>query len=608
MTPAAPAPLNVSIVLSGEPGDGVLRAGEILMDIAARAGLSVLGERVPGYEFQGTNCSFRARIGRGAPVSSTLVPAELCIAMDAGASRLARDWMKRGCFCILDSDAGESTTEGDGRVVEWARAPLRRLALEACPSARADAFAMAGFACGLLNIKIAAELFTSLFVNNPAAADSTPFAYDATSGVRPELYIQAFDAAFRFAQGNFLARFNRALDAQAAEGVVRVTSVFDEIAQGFLRGGARRFFAARTALAGAMVSAVARELSRNADANGPRIELAETPAIAAAMALGASFGGVPGVLVLESGQIGEVAGAISSSSVAEIPMSIVVIEHDGVMANGVAGVEQSALLSSVFGGPGQSPRAVASAADHERAAELAFETIKASENYQIPAMLLVESRTAGFLARARASATNWPAPAERRRPAGMFEWSTRYGPAPSGVSPIARPGEPGYEYAANAREHDRKGAFVEPGRVREQLQQKRWRKLELLLAEWEVAPWVTNQPGDLEVENFDLVAISRGATRGAIEEAAALAAREGMRILHLQLFAIWPLPRKLLMRIRERFEEKYILVFDESPQGSVGPWLRMECGLAGVDLRRLDGTPLRATDALQRFREVFARR
>ncbi|MBI3818636.1 MAG: 2-oxoacid:acceptor oxidoreductase family protein [Planctomycetes bacterium] len=596
MPTPTPPPLNVSIALCGEAGAGILHAGRIITVIAARCGLLVSAEEMPPREFQCSPVAFRLRVASATPPRTPRVPVELCIALDGGASAALPEGLRRGCFCILDSDAPEPVAEPDGRIVEWVRAPIRRIALEASASTGAAAFGAAGIVCGLLNLTVESDMLADIHIGA-----REPVAFNPGLG-------KAFFDAFHFAKKEFESKFTRRFEGAHSNREVSVTSIMDEAARGLFVAGIRYVCGTPSGTVGAMLSAVARGLSPGRRASECRVESAETPAIAAGLALGASFGGVPSTIVVESSRFSEVCEAVATASVAEIPLHVIVLEGEAVIGGGFGATEAGGLLSAVFSGPSQSTRALFSVADHARAARIAFESVKASEEFQLPSVLLIQDRAANILGIANLRNMDGLVRPARRRPAGVFDAAYRYETAPTGISAMAVPGDPGMEFAATPREHDRRGLPVEGGKLRESMQMKRLRKSETMRHQLESSEFSLNVTGDLEVEDFEFVAIGSGLTSETISEAVALASRESIRILHLHLFAIKPLPRKLFLRIRDRFEERQLLVFDENPMGELAAWLKLEVGLVGQSFKRADGLPFRAHEVLQRFREASARR
>lgn len=515
-------------------------------------------------------------------------PADYCIAANAAAFRASRDQLRRGAICILDSDGG--TIEPDeARFLDVVPLSLRRAALDAgAPGALAAAGA--GVVAFLLNIPI--EAAASLL--EAGAPGLEPAGPRAAAAAR---------AAWQLASERLAGKSTRTAHAAKATDA-RWSTAMANVARGMIAGGARFVSAVPDATGSAALSAFdAAQTDFPQKATVARFASAPD---AGAAALGASFAGVPAVWIAHSASLGNAGSLSAFAALAEIPLVIVNIQKTQPFGRAFEGFGSPDLMSSIHGSPGMAGCCVLALSDPAVAFEMGWEAVRIAEEFQLPVKLLLESAMLN---------QGTPAPSDhervaatRRSTTGTAEEYRRYEPTPGGVSPMALPGGTALGYVASAVEHDPSGRAASPGKDFEASCQKRARKLELLRIQAERSELLSGSELVPELENFEAVVIGFGGSFGAASEGCALAGREGLRVLHIHPRMLWPLPRRVLARVRDRFDEKHVLVLDENPGGDLWRLLRSELSLRGTSLRKYDGTCLRNVDVLARIREVFGQK
>ncbi|MBL8693986.1 MAG: 2-oxoacid:acceptor oxidoreductase family protein [Planctomycetes bacterium] len=586
---------TVTLALVGDAGEGVLAAGEWLLHTAGRLSLDGLGERRGPLSFAGGVASFWMRLGASLPPSSGS-QLDLLVEMDGVADDpglvALRERLRRGALRIVDSESAPER-EGTEPICEIARAPMRRLARDAHGTTRACPWVAAGVAAGILGL--------------PGEAVERLMAEAASSALGAERERQALlrsvRAGMRYAVDELSAKRIRTAFA-VRERAAEVASVPQTLARALWASGVRVATAVGETATQPWIAALEATRPQGAEAT---FQILEDANAAAAAAVGASFGGAISCAVLSSGALARAGECIAAAATAEIPFVIVAAQRGAPLGAPDSAWEQGDLWGCAAGGPGRTARAVLSVTDAGSVAFQAAEAVRIAQTYQMPCVLLVDAVLAGSVATTPRGVASGIEPLRRRPSIDAPERFQRYAPAPAGISTMPMPGEPGFEFAATVREHDASGAPAPMGAAREAGIRKRQRKVDALRQELDMKLSWIGLAGEVELEDYEVVVIGFGSTRGALLEGAALAAREGIRALALPLVAIAPLPRRVLERVRDRFEESQILVFDGNASGDLAGWLRVEAGLRGKSIRRFDGTPFRPADVLAQVREVFAR-
>jgi len=194
--------------------------------------------------------------------------------------------------------------------------------------------------------------------------------------------------------------------------------------------------------------------------------------------IGASFAGVKSMTATSGPGLSLMAEMLGLASIAEIPAVIVNVQRGGPSTGIPTKSEQSDLLHSVFASHGDTPRVVIACSDVEESFHATVDAFNISEEFQIPVIVLTdqsiaqrrETIDAGALehvVRDRATAT----------PPALADYH-RYLDTDSGVSPMALPSTPGGMYQTNGLEHDTQGRPSATFVVHEQMNAKRYRKLD----------------------------------------------------------------------------------------------------------------------------------
>ncbi|HET9762440.1 MAG TPA: 2-oxoacid:acceptor oxidoreductase subunit alpha [Casimicrobiaceae bacterium] len=516
--PALAGATSLSIAIAGSGGSGVMTAGSLLLEAAAKAAMYGLMVRTSGPQIRGGEAAALVRLAPR-PVASLDDAFDLLVAIDwLNLHRFADEIALTPASVIVgDPDAGELPDALRACGARYAPLPLKKMA-KGIPGSWINmlALGLAGALAGLPERALEAALRASwtraeagLEANLAALRAGIEAAADV-DGVRP------------LARG---ASSSRTADAPGRSGARWLLSGNEAAGYGALRGGVRFVAAYPITPATEMLEWMAPALSKV----GGALVQAEDELASVNMIIGASYGGVPSLTATAGPGLALMTEGIGLAVAAEVPIVVVDVMRGGPSTGIPAKSEQSDVSFAVGGLHGDAPRLVLAPASIADCVATTQWAVQLAEALQAPAIVLSDQ----FLGQSRAivDAPAQDAGAARRLTAAAnVPDYKRYRDTGSGVSPMAIPGTPGVVYTADGLEHTE--AAIPSSQARDHRLQldKRLRKL------------VEHDYGDAwaDVEgDGDAAVITFGSAAGPVREALArLAARgAGFRLLVLRLLA-----------------------------------------------------------------------
>ena len=564
---------SFSVAIAGSGGAGVMTAGTLLLDAAARAGLYGLMVRTSGPQIRGGEAAALLRLG----------PREVATLDDRFDLLLALDWLNlyrfadeiplgRGSLLVGDSDAGEAPAVLLASGARLVTLPLKKSAKAAGGGwVNMIALGLAGACAGVPGAALEAALRASwkrsaeaLDANLAALARGIALAAEL-EGPRPAP-LAAPGAA---PAGRWLLSGNEAAGC------------------GAIRAGVRFVAAYPITPATEMLEWMAPALARV----GGTLLQAEDELASVNMIIGASYGGVPSLTATAGPGLALMTEGLGLAVAAEVPIVVVDVMRGGPSTGIPAKSEQSDLSFAVDGLHGDAPRLVlapTSIADCLLTTEWA---VQLAEALQAPAIVLSDQ----FMGQSRAvidRPTQAAEPARRLTAAAHTPDYRRYLDTPSGVSPMALPGTPGTVYTADGLEHSERGIPSSQAAEHRKQLDKRERKL----SQHRYGPRWADIEGDSE-----FAVITFGSTTGAVREAIARAAARGVapRLIALRLLA--PLQVEALAQALAGVRQ--VLVVEQNHGGQLLRYLRSRADLPGrpTGLHRPGPLPLRPGELCSAF-------
>ena len=500
---------GISIALAGSGGSGVMTAGTLLLNAAAKAGLYGLMVRTSGPQIRGGEAAALVRLS-ARPMDSLDDRFDLLLSVDwQNVNRFADEIpLSASSVMIGDPDEGEPPEVFKASGARLVPLPLKQMA-KAIPGAWTNMVAL-GIAGALAGIP--GEALQSAVRESWKRADT------------------ALQANLDAVQSGIVAASRIAGVQKIAAGEASTTKRWlisgnEAAGYGAIRGGVRFVAAYPITPATELLEWMAPALTQV----GGALLQAEDELASVNMIIGASYGGVPSLTATAGPGLALMTEGIGLAVSAEVPIIVVDVMRGGPSTGIPAKSEQSDLSFAVSGLTGDAPRLVLAPTSIADCLATTQWAVQLAEVLQAPAIVLSDQ----FMGQSRAIIDR---PADLAftgkrvtSPSSTVDYK-RYRNTDSGVSPMAIPGTPGVVYTADGLEHTEMGIPSSQARDHRTQLDKRERKL----VQHDYGRWWA----DIEGEG-DAAVITFGSTTAAVREALARADELGVkaRLIAIRLLA-----------------------------------------------------------------------
>ncbi len=574
-----PAGHTFSLAIAGSGGAGVMTAGTLLLDAAARAGLYGLMVRTSGPQIRGGEAAALLRLGTQ-PVATLDDRFDLLLAIDwLNLSRFADEVpLGAGSLLIGDADAGEAPAPLLASGARLVALPLKKTAKATGGWVNMVALGLAGRCVGIPAAALEAALRDS-WKRKPEALQANLAAL--AQGVALAAQTQAGTAA---------APAPLAVPGTTPPGRWQISG--NEAAGcGAVRAGVRFVAAYPITPATELLEWMAPALARV----GGTLLQAEDELASVNMIIGASYGGVPSLTATAGPGLALMAEGIGLAVAAEVPIVVVDVMRGGPSTGIPAKSEQSDLSFAVDGLHGDAPRLVLAPSSIADCLATTAWAVQLAEALQAPALVLSDQ----FLGQSRAVIDR---PAQQVAPARRLVAEARlskeapeyrrYADTQTGISPMAVPGTPGTVYTADGLEHSERGIPSSSAADHRKQLAKRERKL----LQHDYGTRWADVEGDAE-----LAVITFGSTTGAVREALGRIAARGVALRLITLRLIAPLQTAALDTALAGVRQ--VLVVEQNHGGQLLRYLRSRADLPGrpSGLHRPGPLPLRPGELADAF-------
>lgn len=525
------------IRIGGEAGEGVQSTGDLAVQIAARAGFRVLTHKVPPAEIKGGLYEYQIRL------STDLLYAQgdeldILLAFNEEAYRAGITVLKPDGLLIYDS--AEFTPPADCPASRVVALPLTEIAKTRLK-----------FALGKNVVAVGAvgELF-GLPVEHGTRLLHERFGRKGEEIVAKN--IAAFQAGITYVQEHVPDYQQYQLQRPAERPDTIVVTGSQALGLGALAAGCRHVFGYPITPASDVLEFMAAELPK---VGGVAIQ-AEDELAAIGMVVGAGYAGVKAMTPTSGPGLSLMAELLGLGLMAEIPLVLVDVQRAGPSTGMPTRHEQGDLYLAVFGGHGEVPRIVLACTSVEDAFYQTVNAFNLAEKYQLPVIFLSDTALATrseaipkpdltaleVVNRVTLATTTNGAGGNGHDGRDFFTFPDegarykRYDAAsPSGVNPMAIPGQAGGEYTATGLEHNEYGRVRYDVPTHTAMTEKRFRKIETAVHD---AP-PPYRYGDPDAE---IGIITWGSTAGTCTEAVDRLRERGIAVELLAPKMLWPLP------------------------------------------------------------------
>jgi 2-oxoglutarate ferredoxin oxidoreductase subunit alpha len=344
------------------------------------------------------------------------------------------------------------------------------------------------------------------------------------------------------------------------------------------------------------------------------------------MAIGAAHTGCRAMCATSGGGFALMTEALGAASMMEVPVVCIDVQRAGPATGVPTKTEQGDLWQVLGAGQGDYPRIIVAPTTIADCFKTVPELFNLVDRFQCPGIVLSDLLISEGRSSIDPAELNFNVEIDRGELIGAngtngtsgsngsndgnghasTELSSyrRYEFTPSGISPRAIPGTPGYVHVVATDEHDDDGGlisdeFTNPHK-RQAMHEKRMRKMESVLPL--IAPPRLFGPAEA-----DVTLVGWGSTEGVIREAMQkLQSEENIIANNLQIKWIVPLHTDAILEQLSR--SKRVIIVENNYSGQFARYLRSETSFeADGHIRKYDGEPFMPHHIVDGVKAVLAR-
>ena len=555
---------TLNILIGGEAGQGLVTVGHLLAKSLVRSGYSIVVTQSYQSRIRGGHNTFAIRVG----VDKVIAPKEsvdLLVALDADTVTLHRKDLSADGLVVLDS---AFDVDGDTLL----KVPFRELAQ--ARFSNIAALGVVGSLVGLDEDLMATALGDLLGKKKPRLAEENR---------------RALAAAVQWAAEHVTSSLKLPTIANPPQCLMMNGN--EAIALGALSAGLK--FCAFYPMTPS--TSISLNLAAQANRMGLIVEQAEDEIAAVNMAIGASFAGAPSMVATSGGGFALMVEGVSLAAMTETPLVIVVAQRPGPATGLPTRTEQADLELVLHAGHGEFPRAIFAPGTVEECFHLTRRALELAERYQGPVFLLTDQFLADSYRAVAPSDMESGPPIAVSLSAKEIESLPykRFTITESGVSPRLLPGTSEHLVVVDSDEHTEDGHITEDLSVRTLMVEKRLRKGKSISSEV-IPPEIQGE------EEPEVLLVSWGSSKGAVQEAASILKSNGEKVATLHFSQVWPLVPEQFMEHLEKAQE--VVSVEGNAFSQLARLIRRETGFQiKKKVLRYDGLPLTPESILRKL-------
>lgn len=334
-------------------------------------------------------------------------------------------------------------------------------------------------------------------------------------------------------------------------------------------------------------------LSRMSNAFEILVEQAEDEIAALNMVIGAWYAGARGLATTSGGGFALMEEAVSLSGITETPCVIHVAQRPGPGTGLPTRTEQADLNLVVYSGHGEFPRIVFAPGNLEDAVKLSQKAFYLADKYQVPVFILTDQFLLESLGQMECFQLE-----EKYLESFITKTDEdykRYALTQEGLSLRGIPGYGKGLVKVDSDEHDESGRITEDFNVRVQMNEKRLNKRELLLEVYCDAELIGPA-------NYKDLVVGWGSTYGVLREFVETSGNEDVAFLYVK--QVYPLHEYLKVYFNKA---QKIITVENNATGQFANLLKLELDVK-VDYKILkyNGEPFSIEEVEERLKEVLS--
>mgnify|MGYP006289843591 CR=1 FL=1 len=587
---------DIVIGLVGSGGDGVVSAGEILVNAGAGEGLHSFMLKSFGPQIRGGESSCRVRISEEQLFTHGDKVDVLGVFHWKDFKRFRGEMGLKNPLVIIQDESDKMSEdqipidESIEKIIY--KVPLDQLAKEKAGTSLAKNMVMLGVMSQLFGIPgdgIRRAIRKKFAKKKQKVTDSN---------------IAGFEAGADYVKENITKSDSVNFTYKPAEPKV-VMEGNEAIAYGAFYAGCRFFAGYPITPSSEVMEWMGRELPKY----GGSMLQAEDELAAIGMIIGASFAGKKAMTATSGPGLSLMSEQIGLASIAELPIVIVDVQRGGPSTGIPTKTEQSDLMQALYGTHGDANRVVLAPVDVADCFDVTMEAFYIAEKYQIPVIVLSDQylghrketfESSDLIGNGNGSGKGFKKKIERVLPSDEEKENyQRFKMTDTGVSPITYPGIKGGMYQAAGIEHDEYGLPSSDTELHAKMDEKRYKKNQYILEEIDFVRYYGPEDAEIGVLGW-------GSSKGAIKEAVLKLNKEGYSVKAAIPQALFPLATDKM----EKFVHSVgkTLVVELSYTGQFHRYLTSMLDLNGKKLgqyARSGGSPLSVEEIYNRIKQEF---
>lgn len=331
-------------------------------------------------------------------------------------------------------------------------------------------------------------------------------------------------------------------------------------------------------------------IAKNADKFDIIVEQAEDEISAVNMAIGAWYAGGSAFVTTSGGGFALMEEGVSLAAMIESPCVIHIGQRPGPATGLPTRTEQGDLELVLYSGHGEFPRIILAPGDHIEAFYLTQKAFYLADKYQVPVFILTDQYLLD-------SYRNVKSLDFKDMPKKYFIQTNnsyqRYRLTDDGISPRGIPDYGDGFIRVDSDEHNEDGHITEDMNVRTKMVEKRMKKFQAIIKEIE-KPEITNS------SDYKILVIGWGSTKNIIKEAIKETKRSDIAFLHFKY--IYPLHLGILDYINKA---KKVIIIENNATSQFASLIRKEIGF-NVDekILKFNGLPFSVEELTEKLKEV----
>jgi 2-oxoglutarate ferredoxin oxidoreductase subunit alpha len=556
---------HLTWMVGGQQGDGFSSSGETFALGLNRKGYHIYGFFTNSSRIKGGHANYRVRISTESRLANA-DQLDILVAFDEETIHLNAPQLRDGGYVLCDESLKADLPENKN--LRLIKVPMYKIA-EALGTKLIKNMVSVGASAALVGIDpgIFAELMQQRF---------------ARKGEKVvEMNVKAIQSGYDYVKENYTVDPNFRL-APAVKVKRMLMTGNDAIGLGSVAAGCRSMYAYPITPATDVMEYLAKKLPKL----GGIVLQTEDEIAAINMVIGSAYAGARSLTATSGPGLSLMMEAIGLSGMTETPVVIINTQRGGPSTGLPTKHEQSDLNASLYGTHGEIPKIVLAPSTAEECYHQTILAFNLAETYQCPVILMTD------LALSQATQTvNYIVPVqpmiERGKIIGLagekeidpshlaededrYKLFKRYEKTEDGISPRVIPGTPKGLHHVTGVEHSEVGRPSEATLNRQDMMDKRLRKMQGLA--------IPDSVEFVGADDSDILIIGWGSSRGVIEEARERLLNEGANVSHAHVKVLMPFPTgDLAPHIQQA---KRVLIVENNSTGQLAALIRQHVGQA----------------------------